>query len=79
MLKNIKNINKNILLKNEVQRFINDKQNLLGKDSRVLIRPSGTEDLIRVMVESPDLKKNEEVSDEICSFLINENKLGKNE
>lgn len=79
LLKNIKNINKNILLKNEVQRFINDKQNLLGKDSRVLIRPSGTEDLIRVMVESPDIKKNEEVSDEICSFLINENKLGKNE
>ena len=79
LLKNIKNINKNILLKNDVQRFINDKENLLGKGSRVLIRPSGTEDLIRVMVESPDLKKIEEVSDNICSFLINENKICKNE
>ena len=72
MLKNIKNIDKKILQKNNVQDFINNKQNLLGNDGRILIRPSGTEELVRVMVESSDLKQVREISSEITKFLIKE-------
>ena len=72
MLKNIKNIDKKILQKNNVQDFINNKQNLLGKDGRILIRPSGTEELLRVMVESSDLKQVREISSEITKFLMKE-------
>jgi phosphoglucosamine mutase len=72
LLKNIKNIDKKILQKNNVQDFINNKQNLLGNDGRILIRPSGTEELVRVMVESSDLEQVREISSEITKFLTKE-------
>ena len=72
LLKNIKNIDKKILQKNNVQEFINNKRNLLGNDGRILIRPSGTEELVRIMVESSDLKQVREISSEITNFLIKE-------
>jgi phosphoglucosamine mutase len=72
LLKNIKNIDKKILQKNNVQDFINNKQNLLGNDGRIIIRPSGTEELVRVMVESSDLEQVREISSEITKFLTKE-------
>jgi phosphoglucosamine mutase len=48
-------------------------RDLQGK-GRVLIRPSGTEPLVRVMVEAPTLTE----ADEICAELVSlvENELG---
>ena len=41
-------------------------------DSWVLVRPSGTEDYIRITLESRDVKRAEEIKD-ICVKIINEN------
>lgn len=41
-------------------------------DSWVLVRPSGTEDYIRITLESRDAKRAEEIKD-ICVEIINEN------
>lgn len=41
-------------------------------DSWVLVRPSGTEDYIRITLESRDAKRAEEIKD-ICVKIINEN------
>ena len=41
-------------------------------DSWVLIRPSGTEDYVRITLESRDAKRAEEIC-EICKKIINDN------
>ncbi|WP_432644579.1 phosphoglucosamine mutase [Methanobrevibacter sp.] len=41
-------------------------------DSWVLVRPSGTEDYIRITLESKDAKRAEEIKD-VCVKIINEN------
>ena len=38
----------------KVREMITDEEEKLGADGRVLVRPSGTEALIRVMVEASD-------------------------
>ena len=41
-------------------------------DSWVLVRPSGTEDYVRITLESRDAKRAEEIN-EICKKIIKEN------
>ena len=53
-LVNIKLTDKSRLASPEVQAFITEQVNQLGDNGRLLIRPSGTEPLARVMVEAPD-------------------------
>ena len=45
---------KALLETNEVKQFIKAQTERLGDDGRILIRPSGTEPLVRVMIEAPD-------------------------
>ena len=42
----------------------------LGKSGRILVRPSGTEPVIRVMVEGQDMTIIEEIADELCALVM---------
>ena len=68
-LENLKNIDKSILRNSEVLKKIKSLQNDIGSNGRILLRPSGTEPLIRVMVESKDKKLINLYIDEIKSIL----------
>jgi phosphoglucosamine mutase len=41
----------------------------LGRTGRILVRPSGTEPVIRVMVEGQDEAVINEMADELCSLV----------
>jgi phosphoglucosamine mutase len=42
----------------------------LGKSGRILVRPSGTEPVIRVMVEGQDEAVIDEIADELCDLVM---------
>lgn len=72
ILKNVK-FNKhqpNPLDNKDIQNFIVEKQEEISDDGRILVRKSGTENLIRVMAEGKDQKKVERIVDEIIKKII---------
>lgn len=52
-----------------IQAKIDRWEEVLGKEGRILVRPSGTQDVIRVMVEGRDQEKAEEAAKELGSFI----------
>jgi phosphoglucosamine mutase len=51
-----------------LQRAIHDAKQRLGADGRLLVRPSGTEPALRVMVEGPDADLVSELADSIATL-----------
>ena len=67
LLENITVKDKNIVLNDkDIKDAINEVEKEIGGDGRLLVRPSGTEPLIRVMVEA----KTSEICKEIVSKII---------
>src|SRR5690606_1897282 len=54
VLHNIRNVDKNVLNHPTIINLINDIKEKLGDDSKFFVRPSGTEDLIRVTISHRD-------------------------
>ena len=74
MLKNIPYSGTSPLEKPEIVSAIKEAQKMLGNSGRILVRPSGTEKLIRVMVESSDEAKVNKTVDDLASLIhINTN------
>src|SRR5699024_6625101 len=70
VLKNISVINKHEVLSNpKIQSEIEAVENELGDNGRVLVRPSGTESLVRVMVEAPTEEECERSADRVVDMI----------
>ena len=70
VLKNVKVSRKEDLSLNPVlQERIREAERDLGKRGRLLVRYSGTEPLVRVMVEGDDLSRIQVMADEIASLV----------
>ncbi|MGH8477498.1 MAG: phosphoglucosamine mutase [Methylococcales bacterium] len=52
-----------------IQKAKTNIENLLGENGRVLLRPSGTEPLIRVMVEGRDIRIVEELANQLAEIV----------
>lgn len=73
VLLNVKVSNKNGLEGNErIGQSIKEAEAKLGHNGRVLVRPSGTEQLIRVMVEGPDKDEIEKLAQNIVKEVEQE-------
>lgn len=55
-----------------IESAINEVERKLGEDGRVLVRPSGTESLVRVMVEGPDKSITEDYAKDIVTVVERE-------
>ncbi len=71
LLKNVRHTGQNPLEFSSVQSAIKDAQNDLGGGGRILVRASGTEPLIRVMVEGDDSALVHKITNDLAEFIEN--------
>jgi phosphoglucosamine mutase len=53
----------------EVAAAVNQCEAELGDDGRVLLRPSGTEQLVRVMVEAPTQERADAIAERLAGVV----------
>ncbi len=69
ILKNVKFREGRPLEDNQVRKLIADAEQRLGNSGRLVIRPSGTEPVIRVMAEGDDEGLVRNIVDELCGVI----------
>jgi phosphoglucosamine mutase len=73
LLKNVRFSGPSPLNKDHVKAAIQDAEAELNKSGRLVIRPSGTEPLIRVMAEGDDASQVEKIVDGLVEVISNKN------
>ncbi len=71
VLINVPNVDKTAVAKAEVFDAVIRMEKELGETGRVLLRPSGTEPLIRVMVEAATAQQAQDVAQELAQVVAN--------
>ncbi|ENH98063.1 phosphoglucosamine mutase [Gracilibacillus halophilus YIM-C55.5] len=70
VLQNVRVVNKNeVMLNTTVQEKIEHVEKEMGDSGRVLVRPSGTEPLVRVMVEAPTIEDCNKYVKEVADVI----------
>ncbi|MCM3540783.1 phosphoglucosamine mutase [Priestia endophytica] len=73
ILQNVRVTDKhNVTSNGKVKNIIEEVEQEMGDNGRVLVRPSGTEPLVRVMVEAPTDKECKEYVDRIVKVVVDE-------
>lgn len=71
VLKNVRVADKSAALSDEdVRAAVDEVAKSLGGNGRILVRESGTEPLVRVMVEAPALDECEELTDKVVGVIM---------
>jgi phosphoglucosamine mutase len=69
ILVNVKTARKDVLQSPSIRRAVEDAQALLAGTGRLLIRPSGTEPLIRVMIEGENLETISALANDLAAKI----------
>ncbi|MGI6713516.1 MAG: phosphoglucosamine mutase [Bacilli bacterium] len=70
VLKNLNVVNKTAVMAHRgVKKLIQEEEEKLNGEGRILVRPSGTEQLIRVMAEAATNEKAHQVVDKIATYI----------
>ncbi len=69
VLVNVRTQRKDVLQDGAIRRAIAEAEALLGEGGRLLVRPSGTEPLIRVMAEGDDLGRIERIAGDLAARI----------
>jgi phosphoglucosamine mutase len=70
---NVKDVKKeNLSTSEKISKEIATHEQALGTSGRILVRPSGTEALVRVMVEAESTEQAERIAQEIASLVRSE-------
>lgn len=72
VLKNVGVSNKEAILNHQgLKEAIVRLEASLNGNGRILVRPSGTEQIVRVMVEAADMETCAKIADELCQYIMN--------
>jgi len=69
VLINVPNVDKGLVSKDAVSESVAELEKVLGSTGRILLRPSGTEPLIRVMVEAVTAEQAQSVAKELAEVV----------
>jgi phosphoglucosamine mutase len=73
VLINVKDVKKEKLAaSNKISDYIAEQEKSLGSDGRILVRASGTESLIRVMVEAKEMQTAQKIADSLAELVRSE-------